>query len=131
MIPIRSLILLDDLRPHFHAPSSVPRPSFLPARILLTVVEAWYTGLYKFSSIISIISFSPRGMIAELWLERDLKRMNADNYVLNGEKTEVFKRMEREGYIVKVRERNGGEGSLNYVVCLRGKAEVGQRGVMG
>lgn len=59
--------------------------------------------------------------------------MNADNYVLNGEKTEkVFKRMEREGYIVKVRERDGGgEESVDYVVGPRGKAEVGERGVAG
>lgn len=59
--------------------------------------------------------------------------MNADNYVLNGEKTEkVFKRMEREGYIVKVRERDGGgEESVDYVVGPRGKAEVGDRGVAG
>lgn len=59
--------------------------------------------------------------------------MNADNYVLNGEKTEkVLKRMEREGYIVKVRERDGGgEESIDYVVGPRGKAEVGERGVAG
>lgn len=59
--------------------------------------------------------------------------MNADNYVLNGEKTEkILKRMEREGYIVKVRERDGvGEESIEYVVGPRGKAEVGERGVAG
>ncbi|KAL8669947.1 MAG: hypothetical protein Q9224_007704, partial [Gallowayella concinna] len=60
-------------------------------------------------------------------------RMNADNYVLSGEKTEkVLKRMEKEGYIVKVRERDGGgEESVDYVVGPRGKAEVGERGVAG
>ena len=59
--------------------------------------------------------------------------MNADNYVLNGEKTEkVLKRMEREGYVVKVRERDGGgEESIDYVVGPRGKAEIGERGVAG
>lgn len=103
----------------------------MPARIPSTAVEASYTGLYTF--IISIISLSPRGTIAESRLERHLKRMNADNYVLNGEKTEkIFKRMEREGYIVKVRERDGGgEESVDYVVGPRGKAEVGERGVAG
>ena len=59
--------------------------------------------------------------------------MNADNYVLSGEKTEkVLKRMEKEGYIVKVRERDGGgEESVDYVVGPRGKAEVGEVGVAG
>lgn len=59
--------------------------------------------------------------------------MNADNHVLNGEKTEnVLKKMERQGYIVKVRERDGGgEESVDYVVGPRGKAEVGERGVAG
>ena len=59
--------------------------------------------------------------------------MNADNYVLHGEKTEkVLKRMEREQYIVKVRERDGGgEETVDYVVGPRGKVEVGERGVAG
>ena len=59
--------------------------------------------------------------------------MNADNYVLSGEKTEkVLKRMEKEGYIVKVRERDGGgEESVDYVVGPRGKAEVSEVGVAG
>lgn len=78
-----------------------------------------------------MISLSPRGAIPEARLERHLKRMNADDYVLNGEKTEkVLKRMEREGYIVKVRERDGGgEESVDYIIGPRGKAEVGERGV--
>lgn len=59
--------------------------------------------------------------------------MNADNYVLSGEKTEkVLKRMEKEGYIVKVRERDGGgEESVDFVVGPRGKAEVGEVGIAG
>ena len=59
--------------------------------------------------------------------------MNADNYVLNGERTDnVLKKMERQGYIVKVRERDGGgEETVDYIVGPRGKAEVGERGVAG
>jgi hypothetical protein len=57
--------------------------------------------------------------------------MNAEDYVLSGEKTEkVLKRMEREGYIIKVVDRDGGgEESVDYVVGPRGKAEVGEIGV--
>lgn len=59
--------------------------------------------------------------------------MNADNCVLNGERTDtVLKKMERQGYIVKVKERDGGgEETVDYVVGPRGKAEVGERGVAG
>ncbi|MCJ1468399.1 hypothetical protein MMC07_007027 [Pseudocyphellaria aurata] len=113
-------------------PAAYRVPSILaPARIPSTTIEASYTGFYHF--VISIISLSPRGTISESRLERHLKRMNADNYVLNGEKTEkILKRMEREGYVVKVRERDGiGEESIEYVVGPRGKAEVGERGVAG
>ena len=59
--------------------------------------------------------------------------MNADNYFLNGERTEnILKRMERQGYIVKIRERDGGgEESVDYIVGPRGKAEIGDKGVAG
>lgn len=72
-------------------------------------------------------------MIPEPKLERYLKRVNADNHCLGGEKTEkILKRMEREGYVVKVRERDGGgEESVDYVVGPRGKAEIGEKGVAG
>lgn len=122
----RSYVLTSTLPAAYRVPAIL-----VPARIPSTAVEASYTGLYTF--VISIISLSPRGTISESRLERHLKRMNADNYVLGGEKTEkVLKRMEREGYIVKVRERDGGgEESVDYVVGPRGKAEVGERGVAG
>ena len=72
-------------------------------------------------------------MIPEPKLERYLKRVNADNHCLGGEKTEkILKRMEREGYVFKVRERDGGgEESVDYVVGPRGKAEIGEKGVAG
>ncbi|KAI4138400.1 MAG: hypothetical protein L6R39_006810 [Caloplaca ligustica] len=59
--------------------------------------------------------------------------MNADNYVLSGEKTElVLKKMEKQGYIIRVRERDGGgEETVEFIVGPRGKAEVGEKGVAG
>lgn len=113
-------------------PASYRIPAILtPSRIPSTAVESAYTAFYTF--VISVISLSPRGMIPELKLERYLKRVNADNHCLGGEKTEkILKRMEREGYVVKVRERDGGgEESVDYVVGPRGKAEIGEKGVAG
>ena len=103
----------------------------IPSRIPSTASEAAYTGLYTF--VIALISLSAGGKISETFLERDLEKLNASERVLNGEKTEnVLKRMERQGYIVKVRERDGGgEETVDYVVGPRGKAEVGEKGVAG
>ena len=69
--------------------------------------------------------------MAEGRLESALARVNADNYFLSGERTEnILKRMERQGYIVKIRERDGGgEETVDYMVGPRGKAEIGERGV--
>ena len=102
-----------------------------PPQIPSTGAEASYVGLTTF--IIALIYLSPSQTISESRLEKHLKRMNADNYVLAGEKTEkVLKRMEKENYIIRVRERDGGgEESVEYVIGPRGKVEVGERGVAG
>ena len=102
-----------------------------PPQIPSTGAEASYVGLTTF--VLALIYLSTSQTISESRLEKHLRRMNADNYVLAGEKTEkVLKRMERENYIVKVRERDGGgEESVDYVIGPRGKVEVGERGVAG
>lgn len=118
-------ILTSTLPASFRSPAILP-----PPRIPSSTTDSSYTALYTF--VIAIILLSPRGTIPESRLERHLKRMNADNYVL-GEKTEkILKRLEREQYIVRVRERDGGgEESVEFVVGPRGKVEVGERGVAG
>ncbi|CAL8576362.1 hypothetical protein XPA_002248 [Xanthoria parietina] len=122
----KSYILTSTIPPALRAPNILP-----PASVPTSASESAYTGLYTF--ILSLIYLSPGRTIPESRLEKHLKRMNADNYVLSGEKTEkVLKRMEKEGYIVKVRERDGGgEESVDYVVGPRGKAEVGEVGIAG
>lgn len=113
-------------------PARYRRPNILaPAKIPSTAAESSYIGLTSF--VLALIYLSPSQTISESRLEKHLKRMNADNYVLNGEKTEkVLKRMEKEGYIKKHRERDGGgEETVDYVIEQRGKVEVGERGVAG
>ena len=116
--------------------STLPRSYRIPAiltppRIPTVSDEAGYTGLYTF--IVGLISLSQGQMMAEGRLETALQRMNADTYFLSGERTEnILKKMERQGYIVKVRERDGGgEESVDYIVGPRGKAEIGEKGVAG
>ena len=119
--------ILTSTLPARYRNASVLRPAQIPS----TGAEASYIGLTTF--IIALIYLSASQTMSESQLERHLKRMNADNYVLNGEKTEkVLKRMEKENYIIKVRERDGGgEESVEYIVGPRGKVEVGERGVAG
>lgn len=102
-----------------------------PPQIPSTSAEASYVGLTTF--VLTLIYLSPSSSIAEARLEKHMKRMNADNYVLSGKKTEkVLKRMEREQYIIKVKEKDGGgEESVDYVIGPRGRIEVGERGVAG
>lgn len=113
-------------------PTRYRQPSILrPPQIPTTPAEAAYTGLVTF--ILALIYLSPSKAISESRLEKHLKRMNADNYVLHGEKTEkVLKRIEKEGYVIKYRERDGGgEETVDYGLGARGKVEVGERGVAG
>ncbi len=122
----KAYILTSTLPPRFRKPNILP-----PAQIPSPASEAAYVGLTSF--ILALVYLSPSSSISESRLEKHLKRMNADNYVLHGEKTEkVIKRMEKEQYIVKVRERDGGgEETVDYVIGPRGKVEVGERGVAG
>lgn len=119
--------ILTSTLPARYRSASVLQPPQIPS----TGAEASYVGLTTF--ILALIYLSPSQTLSEPRLEKHLKRMNADNYVLAGEKTEkVLKRMEREDYIIKVRERDGGgEESVEYVIGPRGKVEVGERGVAG
>ena len=122
----KSYVLISTLTRPYRTPTILT-----PSRIPTVSDEAAYTGLYTF--IVGIISFSQGGMMPEGRLESALARVNADNYFLNGERTEsILKTMERQGYIVKIRERDGGgEETVDYMVGPRGKAEIGERGIAG
>lgn len=82
--------------------------------------------------VLALIYLSPMQTLSETRLEKHLKRVNAEEYVLLERTDQVVKRMVREGYIVKVKEReNGGEETVDYVPGPRGKVEVGEVGVAG
>ena len=120
----KAYILTSTLPPSLRTPVILP-----PPRVPTVAAEAGYTGLYTF--IVSIIYLCQGGRISEGKLERYLKKCNADNNAPGGGKAEkVLRRMEREGYIVKIKEREvGGEETVDWMVGPRGKVEVGERGV--
>ncbi len=122
----KSYILTSTLPARYRRPNVLP-----PPQIPSTAAESSYIGLTTF--VLSLIYLSPSSTLSESRLEKHLKRMNADNYVLNGEKTEkILKRMEKENYIIKIRERDGGgEETIDYIAGPRGRVEVAEKGVAG
>ena len=102
-----------------------------PASCPTPTDEASYSALYTF--IVTLILLSPGQTLVEGRLMRHLARMNVEDYWTSGEKMDVLlKRMERQGYIIKIREREaGGEETVEYLVGPRGKVEVGEQGAAG
>jgi hypothetical protein len=89
--------------------------------------EAEYVGLY--TMIVSLILLAG-GSLQEAKLDRHLRRMNADQNTSIGKTAKVLAQMCKDNYIIKVKENQGGEETIDYVVGPRGKAEVGSEGVM-
>lgn len=99
-----------------------------PPRVPTAATESAYIGLYTF---ITSIIYLAGGSLPEAKLDRYLKRTNADQSTPVDKTDKLLARMVREGYIVKVKERNDGEETVDYVVGPRGKVEVGEDGVAG
>lgn len=123
----KAYILTSALPMAFRGPAVLP-----PSRVPDVQTEAAYDGFVGF--IVALIYLSEGQRLSEGKLLRHLRACNADELVLNGEKTEtILKKLERQGYIVKIKERDGagGEENIEYVVGPRGKLEIGPKGVAG
>lgn len=99
--------------------------------------EAQYTALYSF--VVSLIMLSG-GTLADGRLERYLSRVNindanplSNSVTINGvDKMEkLLKRMEKDGYVYKVRDNSGADEIVEWLVGPRGKLEIGEHGVRG
>ena len=85
--------------------------------------------LVLYTITIALIAISG-GKIPEGKLDRQLRRMNADQSTPIGSKDKTIAAMVKDGYIVKVKESSGGdEETVDYIVGPRGKVEVGREGV--
>ncbi|OAG06355.1 uncharacterized protein CC84DRAFT_1176368 [Paraphaeosphaeria sporulosa] len=84
-------------------------------------LESAYIGLY--STVISLILLSG-GTLSEGKLDRFMKRMNAADTTPIDTTDKALARMAKDGYIVKVKETQGGEELVDYIVGPRGKVEV-------
>ena len=114
-------------------PAPFRDPAILPPPAAPTSTEeSAYTSTYTL--LISLILLSG-GQLPDAKMERYLRRLGMeDNTPVDGyEKTEkLFKRLEKDGYILKVRESAGqGEEDVYWVLGPRARVEVGVQGVKG
>ncbi|THX14192.1 MAGE-domain-containing protein [Aureobasidium pullulans] len=128
-----SWVLTSVLPQRFRQPEILPPPQ-APTHDL----ESQYTGLYTF--VVSLI-FLNGGMLPDAKLERYLKRANVEdtaaqnsvNIMVSGQdKTEkLLRRMEKDAYIIKIKDNSSGEEAVEWIVGPRGKTEIGDTGVRG
>ncbi|PLB46907.1 MAGE-domain-containing protein [Aspergillus steynii IBT 23096] len=107
-------------------PAAYRKPEILPPT--KAPLEGTYTGIYSF--IIALILLNG-GSLPEQKLDRYLRRTNAETYTPVDRTDRLLQRLCKEGYLVRVREMDGGEEVIEYMVGPRGKMEVGAQGVAG
>src|SRR5690606_18913546 len=95
-------------------PPPLPDPAIIPPpRVPTTDSESAYVGLYTF--IISVIYLNG-GTLPEAKLARYLRRANADEYTPVDTTDKLLQRMQREGYLVRIRDSSTGEEVVEYMV---------------
>lgn len=119
----RSYILKSILPQKYNIPA-ILTPSHIPS----AATESAYMGLY--SLIVSIIMLNG-GRVSDEKLMRYLQRLNA-NVNTPVDKTELlFAKMQKQGYLVKIKDSASGTDITEWMVGPRGKVEVGTEGVKG
>lgn len=114
-------------------PPELRRQEILPpAAIPTDSEEGMYTGIY--TVVVALISLSG-GTLNDSKMERYLKRVHLDDAtpVEGYEKPALLlKRMERDGYIVRIKETGpSGEEDISWILGSRAKVEIGDEGVRG
>ncbi|KAK4507581.1 hypothetical protein PRZ48_001316 [Zasmidium cellare] len=94
--------------------------------------ESKYTAIY--TVLVSLIRLSG-GALPDAKMDRSLQRLQMEDStpVVDYEKTEkLMKRLEKDGYIVRIKESTGtGEDDVYWMVGPRGKIEIGDDGIRG
>ncbi|KAK5682267.1 hypothetical protein LTS10_005393 [Elasticomyces elasticus] len=121
--------ILASVLPAAFRDSEVIQPPAVPTQ----KEEAQYISLY--TMLISLITLSTDHRLPDTKMDRYLRRLGLEDTtpVAAYPKTELLlKRMEKEGYIAKIREATGGgDEDVYWVVGPRGRLEVGDDGIRG
>ncbi|KAK4634736.1 hypothetical protein CLAFUW4_00346 [Fulvia fulva] len=114
-------------------PSEFRDPAIMSPPAAPTIAEeSKYVAVY--TMLVAIIMLNG-GSLPDAKMERNLKKLQiGDNTPISEyDKTEkLMKRLEKDGYIVRVKENTGtGEDDIYWIVGSRGKVEVGTDAVRG
>jgi hypothetical protein len=119
----KSYVLVTALSSEFRIPAII-QPSTIPD----TQTEASYIGFY--TMVVSLISLAG-GTLRDTKLKRYLTRMNAGTNTPIDNFDNTMRKMKKEGYVVEIKENNGEEQTIDWIIGPRGKVEVGNAGVQG
>ncbi|KFX99201.1 hypothetical protein O988_03994 [Pseudogymnoascus sp. VKM F-3808] len=119
----RSYILKSTLPQKYNIPAILT-----PSRIPSTSTESAYMGLYTL--VVSIIMLNG-GRVSDEKLMRYLQRLNADVNTPVDKTELLFAKMQKQGYVVKIKDNANGTDITEWMVGPRGKVEVGAEGVKG
>ncbi|KAK5122243.1 hypothetical protein LTR85_004153 [Meristemomyces frigidus] len=124
---VASWVLVSVLPTQFRDPEILQPPAAPTAE-----EESKYASIY--TVLIALISLSG-GSLPDTKMDRYLRRVQMEDNtpISTHTKTELLmKLMEKDGYIVKIKESTGtGEEDIYWAVGPRGKVEVGEDGVRG
>lgn len=122
--PTASYILITTLPAAYRVPEIIA-----PSLIDSEEEEAAYIGLC--TVIVSYISMNPNEQIPDHKLMRFLRRLNVEENTPLDKTVVVLNKMQKQGYIWKVTDRQAEEETIDWRVGPRGKVEIGNMGVHG
>lgn len=94
--------------------------------LIIPAPDSAYSGLYTL--VISMIVLSG-GTLDETQFIRFMRRAHAEEYTPMGTTEKLLQRMNKDGYIVKIKDTASGEERIEYMVGPLGKVEVDKHAV--
>jgi hypothetical protein len=74
---------------------------------------------------------SPGGQIPDHKLTRTLRRLNVEENTPLEKTAAILQKMIRQGYLIRITDRQGDEETIDWRVGPRGKVEIGNQGIQG
>jgi len=123
MSATRTYVLTSTVPQKYNIPAILP-----PSRTSSASAEGAYIGLYTL--VVSVITLGG-GNISNEKLMRHLRRLNAEENTPLDKTESLLAKMQKQGYIVKIKDNSSGDDITEWMVGPRGKVEIGKKGVRG